>query len=57
MSDRNTCWYCGGELVWEADFNYDEIYGEGEGIVSMLHCSACGADVEYTTGHDKTLDS
>lgn len=44
----NPCWYCRGDLIWQSDFNYDEVHGEGEGIVSYLHCSNCGAMVEYS---------
>ena len=46
MGDK--CWYCGGKLRWNADFNYDEIHGEGEGIVSFLTCADCGAEVQYS---------
>jgi DNA-directed RNA polymerase subunit RPC12/RpoP len=44
----NKCWYCGGELCWNSDFNYDEVYGEGEGIVTFLTCMNCGAEVQYS---------
>ena len=51
---NQTCWYCGGQLVWDSDFNYDEVYGEGKGIVTYLHCSneKCGATVEYSLRED-----
>ena len=52
MKIRDCCWYCGGLLVWQSDFNYDEIYYEGEGIVSFLECSNCGAVVEYSLRTD-----
>lgn len=42
------CPYCGGEMIWQSDFNYDEVYGEGEGIVSFATCSNCGADAEFS---------
>lgn len=45
---RDVCWYCGGRLSWNSDFNYDEVFGEGEGIVSHLTCSNCGAEVQYS---------
>jgi DNA-directed RNA polymerase subunit RPC12/RpoP len=60
MSDCNDkkeviyrCWYCGGELCWDCDYNYDEVYGEGEGIVTMLHCMDCGAEVQYSLRDDE----
>lgn len=57
MSDdgRCRCWYCGAPLIWDSDFNYDEVYGEGEGIVTFLHCSNedCGASVQYSIRDDE----
>ena len=50
---RNICWYCGGELCWESDFNYDEIFDEGDGIVSYLHCIKCRAEVQYSLRSDE----
>lgn len=49
---RNVCWYCGGQLRWDSDFNYDEIFGEGDGIVSFLTCMDCGAEVQYSLRDD-----
>lgn len=46
------CWYCGADLMWQSDFNYDEVYGEGEGIVTYLICPGCGAEVEYSLRED-----
>ena len=50
---RDVCWYCGGRLVWDNDFDYDEVYGEGEGIVTFLHCTKCDAEVQYSKRDDK----
>ena len=46
---RDVCWYCGGKLVWQNDYSYEDVYGEGEGegIVTYLICSECGARVTY----------
>lgn len=46
----NMCSYCKGinSLVWQSDFNYDEVFGEGEGIVSFYTCRECGAEVQYS---------
>lgn len=49
---RDECWYCGGELVWMNDFDYADVYDEGEGIVTYLTCSRCGAEVEYRKRED-----
>ena len=46
MKERDICWYCGGKLIWQSDFNYDEVHHEGEGIVSFLTCSNCGAELK-----------
>ena len=46
------CWFCGGQLVWDNDYNYDEVFGDGEGIVAMLHCTECGAGAWFIQ-HDE----
>lgn len=51
--ERNVCWYCGGNLIWDSDFNYDEVFGEGKGVISFLHCSECGAEVQYSLRTDE----
>ena len=50
------CWYCGEEMIWDLDFDYDKVYGEGKGIVTFLHCSNCGAKAEFSLGDDKDDD-
>ncbi len=45
MSER--CHFCGGPMVWDSDANYSEVYEEAEGIVSFLHCMACGATATW----------
>lgn len=50
---RDVCWWCGGRLIWQSDFGYDEVYGEGEGIVTYLRCTDCGAEVEYSKRDDE----
>lgn len=53
---RTTCFHCGGELVWSCDYDFEDLEesmydDEGneikEGIVQLLHCSECGAEVTY----------
>lgn len=48
------CWYCDHEMIWNSDFNYDEVYAEGEGIVSFLSCPNCGAVAEFSRRDDET---
>lgn len=35
------CWFCGGELIWQSDFNYEDYGLDGDGIVSVLYCKEC----------------
>ena len=48
------CWYCGSQMKWESDFNYDEVHNEGEGIVSILTCTNddCNARAEFSKKDD-----
>ena len=39
-------------MHWYADFNYDEVYDEGEGIVTYLTCDVCGAEAEFSYRED-----
>lgn len=42
------CFYCGSRsVVWELDFSFEDFGYEGEGIVHVLHCCNCGAEIEY----------
>ena len=47
------CWFCGAEMRWNSDFNYDEVYDEGEGIVAMLTCPNCKAEAEFSLRTDE----
>ena len=49
----NKCYFCSGELIWSSDWNYDEIHQEGEGIVSLWHCSLCGAEHQFSLRTDE----
>lgn len=42
------CFHCGHRsVVWQADFDFEDYCLEGQGIVHVLHCANCGADIEY----------
>ena len=42
------CFHCGERaVIWDNDFSFDDCCYEGEGIVQFLHCTHCGADIEY----------
>ena len=42
------CWHCNTELIWGADFDYEDYGMDGEGIISNLSCpnKLCNAFVE-----------
>ena len=42
------CFHClHRKVIWSGDFDFEDYGLEGEGIVHVLHCSNCGADIEY----------
>jgi len=42
------CFHCGcRSVIWSADFDFSDFDYEGEGIVQLLKCSNCGAEIEY----------
>lgn len=47
------CGFCGGALIWQSDFDFDDFGYEGEGIVSQAICSNCGAEVETRVRTDE----
>ena len=43
------CWHCNTELIWQADHDYEDVYGApNNGIISHLQCpnEECNAFVE-----------
>ena len=51
------CYFCNGEMSWEKDFNYDEVHGEGEGVVSCWICTTCGAEAEFSRKENNDIIS
>ena len=42
------CFHCGSRaVIWDADYDFSDCGWEGNGIVHMLHCENCGAEIEY----------
>lgn len=42
------CFHCGcRSAIWGADFSFEDFGYDGEGIVHILHCENCGAEIEY----------
>jgi hypothetical protein len=47
------CFHCtSSSVIWDADHSLDEMYGEGEGIVHLCHCTNCGAEIIYIIRFD-----
>ena len=44
---------CGTQCIWQSDFNYDEVFCEGEGIVSYYTCPSCGAEIQIAIREDE----
>ncbi len=43
------CWHCNEELIWQADHDYEDVYGApNDGIITHLQCPKkdCNAFVE-----------
>lgn len=40
------CFLCGGQVIWQSDFDFEDYGYEGEGIVQNYTCSKCGAEYE-----------
>lgn len=43
------CFHCGSRsVIWDCDYDFDDLGYDGEGIVQMLHCENFGANIEYS---------
>lgn len=43
------CPFCFGRIIWDNDFNAEDVYGEGCDpllLVSFWHCTLCGATIQ-----------
>lgn len=48
MSGTYECFHClRRTVVWQSDFDFEDCGLEGEGIVHILHCTHCGAEIQY----------
>ena len=42
------CFNCRGHnICWDNDFTFEDYGIDGEGLVHVLHCMDCGAEIEY----------
>lgn len=51
------CWYCKSEVIWNSDYDLEDIIGE-EGILTSLQCSndKCGASYECIVRQGEGLE-
>ena len=48
------CFHCGeASVIWDNDFNFEDMGYEGEGLVHICHCNNCGAEIEYRVIQDQ----
>ena len=40
------CFFCNTEVIWQSDFDAEELGREEEGIVSFYTCPECGSEYE-----------
>ena len=38
------CWFCGSDMIWGGDFDFEDYGMEDEGIIANLSCSADGCE-------------
>lgn len=41
------CSICGGDMIWQCDYDYEDFGCDGEGIVSIWDCPKCGTEVLF----------
>lgn len=42
------CFHCGNDsVVWDMDFDFQDLGIEEDGIIHFCHCTECGAQIEY----------
>ena len=51
------CWNCNYELKWNCDYDFEDYGMEGEGIVSILSCDYCEAEVKVSTPNNSLRTS
>lgn len=48
------CFHCGNRsVIWDSDFTFEDCGYEGEGLIHILHCTHCGAEIEYAIAFDE----
>lgn len=44
------------KVIWDNDASFEDFGREGNGVVSILHCKNCGAEILYFMSNDQTGD-
>lgn len=45
---KHKCFHCGQRaVIWDTDADFEDFGFEGDGVVLMLHCAKCGAEIIY----------
>lgn len=47
--NQHRCWHCGGAMIWQSDFSFEDYGMDEDGIVSVLCCISCDTMAEYKT--------
>ena len=42
------CFHClSKSVIWDCDYDFEDMGYDGQGIVHVCHCTNCGAEIEY----------
>ena len=50
------CYHCGEEMIWNNDFDFEDVGREGDGVASFFHCPNCGTEAEIYVPNDFERD-
>tara|TARA_R100000406_G_scaffold21765_2_gene13601 strand:+ start:2881 stop:3051 length:171 start_codon:yes stop_codon:yes gene_type:complete len=45
------CWFCGEDMHWLSEHDFEDIPIDGEGSLVELECSHCDAFAHYYSSH------
>ena len=52
-----TCWFCGAEMHWNGDFDFEDYGMDGSGVIATLTCSGCEATAEFYSKQEEDDDN
>ena len=51
---KKYCYNCGSDkVIWQNDWDFDDLQYEGNGIISLYTCGECGAEIEVSVSIDE----